>query len=296
VTPKPSILTRILTALGISRSRTVLPTWMGTAEIRKLGGLIFRNAFFSARTTHARYLTVAKEMVDGLLEGEMDLPLARLTLKRMMQAIGYTPEGGFPDDPDGAKIPPAIAGQIEDLSSNRRIEFMLRTQEQLMQGAAQKAKGHEVTALRVFPGWELVRVGERAEPRDWPARWLLALENLDRPAVLPRDAQGNVRLVAMKGDPIWAALGSSELFKDALDVDHPPFAFGSGMGWAGVDRQELRELGITGPEGETVDDVLRVLPRPSASALGIDPEILKKLVADLKAKDAAEGRLEGGDA
>jgi len=291
VTPKPSILNRILSALGISRQRRVLPTWMGTAEIRQLGERIFGNAFFSARTTSARYLTVAKEMVDGLLEGEMDLPLARLTLKRMMQALGYTPEGGFPDDPDGAKIPPAIAGQIEDLSSDRRIELVLRTQEQLMQGAAQKAQGLEPAALRQFPAWELVRVGERAIPRDWRARANLALANLDRPALA-----AGAPLIFMKGDPIWQALGSSELYDDALDVDHPPFAFNSGMGFRGVPQEELQKLGITGPEGQPLDDVLKVLPRPQASALGIDPAILAQLKADLKLKEQNGKLMEGGEA
>lgn len=291
---KSSILKRITDALGLSRARRILPTWMGTAQIRKAADGIFDNAVFSARTTSARYLTVVKEMVDGMLEGETDLPLARLTLKRMMQAIGYTPEGGFPEtmdqDPDGKPVPPATAGTLEDLSSDRRIDFMLRTQEQLMQGAAQKLQGHDPVALRQFPAWRLVRIGKRLVPRDWKARWVLAMENLDRGDELPRDEQGNVlmdqvQLVAFKGDPIWKALGSSELFDDSMDVDYPPFAFNSGMGWAGVDQAETRALGIKGPAGETIDDVLQVLPRPKASSLGIDPEILKQLKRDLKAKD-----------
>lgn len=291
MTPKPSILERILSALGIAKRRRILPTWMGTAQLRELGEKFWGGAFFSARTTSAHYLTTAKAVVDEILAGEMDLPLARLTLKRTLQAIGYTPEGGFPDDPDGAKIPPAVAGQIEDISSNRRIEFMLRTQEQLMQGAAQKAQGLEPGALRQFPAWELVRVGEREIPRDWPARVNIALANLDRPELTP-----GASLIFMKGDPIWRALGSSELFDDALDVDHPPFAFNSGMGFRGVPQDELRTLGITGPEGQPLDDVLSVLPRPKASALGIDPAVLAKLKADLKLKEAGGKLMEGGDA
>lgn len=294
--PAPtSILGRILTALGISRRRRILPTWMGTAEIRELGEEFWSNAVFSARTTSAKYLTTVKGLIDGMLEGEMDLPLARLTLKRTLGALGYTPEGGFPGDPDGAKVPPATEATLQDLSSERRLELVLRTQEQLMQGAAQKALGLEPLAIRQFPAWELVRVGERRMPRDWEARWTIALANLDRPVPVKEPGEP-LRLIAMKGDPIWKALGASDLFDDALDVDHPPFAFNSGMGWAGVDQETVRRLGITGPDGETVEDVLEVLPRPKASALGIDPEVLRKLKADLKLKDDREGVLERGAA
>lgn len=304
MTPKPSILERILSALGIAKRRRILPTWMGTAQLRELGEKFWGGAVFSARTTSAKYLTQVKGVVDEILAGEMDLPLARLTLKRTLQAIGYTPEGGFPDDPDGAKIPPAIAGQIEDIASDRRLELVLRTQEQLMQGAAQKAQGLEPDAIRQFPAWELIRAFDREEPRDWPARWVIAMENLDRflprdandEVIFPRDAEGFPRMVAMKGDPVWEALGSPDIFDDAIGVDYPPFAWNSGMRWRQVPQQEVRALGVTGPEGQPLDDVLKVLPRPQASALGIDPAVLAKLKADLKLKDEAGKLTEGGDA
>ncbi len=283
---------RITAALGISRRRRILPTWMGTRQIRELGQQFVENAVFSARTTSARHVSTIKQVIDSMLAGEMDLALGRLTLKESLQALGYTPEGGFGASVDGESVegmvPPAVAGQLEDLSSDRRLNFILRTQEALMQGAGQKAKGMEGLAIRQFPAWELVRVAAREVPRDWPARVTLALANLDRPPLA-----AGAPLVFMKGDPVWAALGSSELFDDALDVDHPPFAFSTGMGWRGVPQDEVRALGITGPAGEPLKDILKVLPRPSASRAGIAPDVLARLKASL-AIEEVDGLLKGG--
>lgn len=280
----------ILTALRIAQRRGILPTRLGTAELRGLAAGIRAGAVFSARTTSAIYLTRMKEVLDALTGGELDLPATRLALKEMLDALGYTPEGGFPQEPSGT-VPPAVAGTLEDLRSDRRLNLILRTQEALMNGAAQKLRGTEEQAVRMFPAWELVRVDERRVPRDWPARWVLALENLDRPAEPVRDAQGGIRLVAMKGDPIWAALGSSELFNDALDVDHPPFAFESGMGWRAVPAAEVEALGVTGPAGEPLKDIVDALPRPKASTAGIDPGVLARLKAELDAEEAEKGIL-----
>ena len=89
-------------------------------------------------------------------------------------------------------------------------------------------------------------------------------------------------MIALKGDPVWGELGSHGNFSDALDVDHPPFAFNSGMGWDEVDEEECAALEITGPEGESPQEwfasrpiVIRgKLPKPKASTRNIDPAML----------------------
>ena len=93
------------------------------------------------------------------------------------------------------------------------------------------------------------------------------------------------RMIALKGDPIWGELGAYENFQDALGVDHPPFAFNSGMGWQEIDKGEVARLGIRGPNGETAaefhgqsgKDRPRTLagPLPQISARKMDPEIRK---------------------
>ncbi len=276
---------QVLTAFTQAARRGILPNRLSTAELRRLSAAVRANAVFSARTTSAIYVTKVKEVVDGLAGGTMDLATARLALKQTLQVLGYTPEGGFPDDRPGT-VPPAIAGSLQDLRSDRRLNFMLRTQEALMTGASQKLRGMEEQALRMFPAWELVRLEERNVPRDWPARVNIALANLDRPALA-----AGARLIFTKGDPIWAALGSSDLFDDALDVDHPPFAFESGKGWRAVPAEEAAALGIEGPAGEPLEDIAAALPRPKASVAGIDAGILAKLKAELDAEEAELGVL-----
>ncbi len=275
----------ILTALQLAQGRRLLPNRLSTAELRRLDAGIRRGSVFSARTTSGIYVSKIKEVVDGIAGGTMDLATARLALKQTLDALGYTPEGGFLDDFPGT-VPPAVAGTLQDLRSDRRLNFMLRTQEALMAGASQKLRGMEEQAIRMFPAWELVRIEERNAPRDWPARINIALANLDRPALA-----AGAKLIFTKGDPVWTAIGSSDLFDDALDVDHPPFAFESGKGWRAVPAEEVDALGITGPAGEPVKDITDALPRPKASVAGIAPDILAKLKAELDAEEAELGVL-----
>ena len=92
-------------------------------------------------------------------------------------------------------------------------------------------------------------------------------------------------MIALKGDPIWGELGSYDNFPDALGVDHPPFAFNSGMGWREVAAGEVRKLGITGPNGESPEDwqasrpttMAGKLPPPQIDVNQVDPELQKKL-------------------
>lgn len=275
----------ILTALRLAQGRRLLPNRLSTAELRRLDAGIRRGSVFSARTTSGIYTSKIKEVVDGIAGGTLDLPSARLALKQLLDTMGYSPEGGFPDDGVGT-VPPAIAGSLQDLRSDRRLNLMLRTQEALMAGASQKLRGMEEQAVRMFPAWELVRLEERNVPRDWRARINLALANLDREALAP-----DAPLMFTKGDPLWPALGSSELFDDALDVDHPPFAFESGKGWRAVPKAEADARGIKGPAGQPLKEIEDALPRPKASTAGIAPDILARLKAKLDAEEAELGVL-----
>ncbi len=57
-------------------------------------------------------------------------------------------------------------------------------------------------------------------------------------------------MIALKNDPIWSRLGSSDLFEDGLDNPYPPFAFNSGMGVRDVARDEAEQLGLLEPNQE----------------------------------------------
>lgn len=221
-------------AIGELVKRKVFPTGLGTAEIRELDARVREAAFFSARTTHAGYLKELQKLTQRFLKGEgyeNDLPQLRIEARKLLQAVGYTPEAGFPGDAR-LGIPSARAGSLQDLTSERRLNLIFKTQSALMRGRAQKIRGAD--RLDVAPAWELVRVAARNEERDWPERW-------EEAGVEP--VKG--RMIALKDAEVWSAIGDSALFPDALDVDHPPFAFESGMGWREILGSEARELGIT---------------------------------------------------
>ena len=96
-------------------------------------------------------------------------------------------------------------------------------------------------------------------------------------------------MIAFKGDPVWGELGSSDNFQDALGVDHPPFAFLSGMGWREMSTAESEALGVTGPAGETADEWFATqpitlggplpMPTPQMSIRDLDPALVAEFQA-----------------
>ena len=97
------------------------------------------------------------------------------------------------------------------------------------------------------------------------------------------------RMIALKGDPIWGELGSADNFDDALNVDHPPFAYNSGMGWREISKSECARLNVTGPHGASVAEfhagpdrpqvIAGELPVPTNSVRAMDPQMLSALEA-----------------
>lgn len=228
-------------ALDIAARRGLLPTSLGSREVTdRVAADILRNAVFSAKTTNAAYLSELKQRIERLLQGGRDNDKAQIRweLKQILRQMGYTPEKGFPGD-EALGIEPAEPGSLQDLSSDRRLNLILETQEALMRGAAQKMRGEDGTRRQQFPAWELVRIGEVEVPRDWQRRWFEAGGDV------VRDSSGGVRLMALKGAEIWGELGARGNFDDALNVEHPPFAFNSGMGWREIHWLEWEDT--TGP-------------------------------------------------
>jgi len=274
-------------ALALARGRGVLPSALSSREGRAVFLAAAKNRdVFSARTTKATYLQGLRDRLERLMTGgfDNDLPQLRLELKQLLAEVGYTPEKGFPGDED-LDIPPAEPGSLRDLSSDKRLELILKTQERLMRGAAQKARGLERTAS--FPAYELIRVQSRRVPRgeggtmSWEVRWV---EAGGPPPVLDPET-GRIRLIALKTDPIWAALGDADKFDDALGVDHPPFAFGSGKGWREMPLREWNRLSDRGlvSRGTTPPATTAARPEPTASIpevklpKGLSPELLQRL-------------------
>lgn len=268
-------------ALAIAKARKVLPTWLSHHQLLDLEAGLRARSVFSARTTHARYLHAIAAAVQRLLSREgADAGSLREALKEIIQKAGYTPEAGFPGD-EALDIPPAVPNSITDLSSQARIDLILRTQVALMTGKAQQQRGLTPAALELFPAYELVRISQVEAPRDWPKRWQTACENAE---ITPLP---DGELIALKTSPLWQALGSSSIFEDCLDVSHPPFAFNSGMGWRAVSRARCLRLGlITEHSTQVVPQAQKnstaKLPAATASTDGLTPDLVRELLRTMQ--------------
>lgn len=280
-------------ALRVAEIRNLLPTTLGSAGIRDaIAADIRARAVFASRMGNLSVVSQLKEVVDQLAAGETNLATARLVMMRTLQAVGYTPEGGFPSDPEG-EVPPALEGTLQDLSSTKRLNFILRTQLALVRGRGQQLRGMEPARMRQFPAYELVRSQQKEVPRMWggmhdgtPPRRAKSIDPRPRWTIAGGKPTADGRLIALKGDPIWGELGGSGNFDDALDVDFPPFAFESGMRWKEVSRGECNALRITGPNGESIDEWLAMdhpllvttqsgIPAPQGSVKKLDPALVE---------------------
>ncbi len=272
-------------AVASLRGRGIMATPMSSSEIREISAEVRRGAFFSARTTHARYLQDLRDAVEGILSGKLSRSEAKEILQAKLIEYGYDPERGFLGD-ESLGIPPAKLNSIRDLGSSARLDLILDTQLTLHRSLGQKAQGMRPAALYAFPCWELVRMRPRRVPRGsalsqsvgWPERW----------GQCGGKFYGGGRMIAPKGDPVWAALGDSSRFEDALDVDVPPFAFNSGFSWVAVGREECAALGIAIPDAPPAAREAKFSSPARADVRRIDPNILKAALAGLDAEIAGD--------
>lgn len=219
-------------ALAAQGIKSVVATTGTTADFRALLRLepeFARRAQFSAATDSVSLLQRYQDLEQGILRGEIDQASARLAIKDLLAEMGYEPD-------------PELAGGLQDLSSTRRIDLKLETDTAVARGAGWREQGMEPDVLDEFPAQELYDTapgGDAKKRRDWAARWA---------------EQGGQfydgRMIALKTDPIWAALGDPANYDDALGNDFPPFAFNSAWRVRDIDRAEAESLGLIDPSGE----------------------------------------------
>lgn len=281
-----------LRALRIAMDRDLLPTHLGSQELREVSREIRRAAVFSARTTSAEYLQEVRAVVGAIAEGELDKGEARVILRDLLDALGYTPESGFSDDEPGV-IPPAVEGTLQDLRSRQRLDLVLDTQVAQMRGAAQNERALDRSRMHAWPAFELVYAELPETPRNWIERW-------KRAGGTPTE---DGRLMAMKRDRIWSRVGSSEFFKDALDTTHPPFAYNSHRVLRETARATAiaaigdRYVDITG-KSRSIDDQAPLkgegvgdrMPKPEVLNKA-DRDLIEALGAELDEVEANEGVL-----
>lgn len=219
-----------MTAEQIELIKALLPTSLGSEEIRtSISADILRQSVFSARMENARYLAQVRAVCAQVAGGGLNLADARMVLTRTLRNMGHDT---------------ANASGIQDPASRRRLDLIVKTRTEMAANAA-RINAQDESSVYAVPAWELLRFGQRRVPRDWPERWKAA-----------GDAVGWVgasrdygTMVALKDSPIWAALGNGAGgYRDTLGNPYPPFAFSSGMAWAGVLRRDCIRMGLIGPD------------------------------------------------
>lgn len=273
--------------LAIERNKTLVPTVLGDAQLREVfvNGVALRSQAL-ARVSHGYFLSELKRAIIRHMQAGRgaSLPQTIAFLQRVLQQIGYTPETGFPGD-DALGIPPAEPGSLQDLSSWSRLKLIIETEVAMASGQAEKMQGSDKIAMKLFPAYELVRIETRRVPRGsidsgstgWAERW----HTLGGPDFVHDVGNHSTRMIAMKTDPIWRKLGDSSLYRDALDVDFPPFAIRSGMGWKPISRGECERLGLgtQQPGDAPAPTELVTVPARVPEPATISPDIRAKIRA-----------------
>ena len=254
-------------AQGVRRlmDRKLLPTTLGTEELRGVSADLKRVSVFSAKIEVADALQgindVVKEVIrgiepkdeevfiykraDGTEEVRRKKPLqlsiqdAKLMLREKFRSLGITAQD------------PTKVDTIQDPTSDARIDLIVRTQESLAHNYGTYLAGQDETILSLWPAQELVRNGPSLVPRHWKERWEKVGGQL---------YEG--RMIAMKDSSVWSKLGDTALFPDALGNPYPPFAFNSNMGVENVSRDEAVRLGVMSQNTPT--------PRPDTRTMSED--------------------------
>jgi hypothetical protein len=230
-------------ALAYLLRKKALPTNATSVEIAQWDAVLRDNSLFSAQTLMEDYLedirTAVRSTIDpqqvrredritpdnpeGFVTEGMNDAQAREFLREKLKSYGYSPD-------------PEKRGTIQDLSSNKRIDLVVQMNKRMVQSEGQKRIRQEPTILHAYPGWELFRVENRKERRNWHERAKAAAAQTGSKIVLV----GSEGVIALKNDPFWIALS-------AFQRDGEPFDFGSGMERKDVHRRRMIELGFDLP-------------------------------------------------
>lgn len=218
--------------------KTSRPTDLDSGRIKQYWDTKMKEqAMFSARTSVKEYLDEVKkilsdyvtgvgEVKDGPNAGEpisMSRGRARMLMYEKLMELGLVGEA----DGDSKRI--------DDLASSIRLNLIVDTNSQIAHSLDQLKTASDPIQMELNPCWELVRDEPRKEPRNWAQRWFDAGARVNWQGV----ARNTDRMIARKDSPIWDALGSAD---DGLGNPYPPFAFGSGMGWEIVTKEEAEEF------------------------------------------------------
>lgn len=167
---------------------------------------------------------------------------AKSIAQKALEAPEFSVEGATPDRLLLADF--IEAHGEEKVAETMNMELFFRVPREVSYGAGNYVRQNaSEEAVDEYPALELLRVYDRATPRgssdrkgddDWFTRWEAAGGTIV-----------DTRMVALKSDPVWQALGNGEGgYTDTLGNPFPPFAFNSGYEVDEIDRAQAEELGL----------------------------------------------------
>jgi len=256
-------------ALDRLTGKPLLPSALNAKEMVDHASPALRErAFFSSRVLNTQLLQEFKNGVESIVKGESNVAQQRLRLKELLASLDYRPA-------------PGTQGKLKDLSSNVRLNLILRMNTSLVRNFGIWQQRNRPGELKAFPALELLRVSPRVNKRAWIERWNEALDFLGDLTTATEAAgdeetdEDGINAFALKNDPIWEAIS-------AFGLPYPPFDFNSGMGTRAVSYEEAVEVGVMKADFKQKPAPERSLNEGlEASMGGIDDDLVKVLEGDL---------------
>ncbi|MDD5679385.1 MAG: hypothetical protein PHW60_15565, partial [Kiritimatiellae bacterium] len=154
------------------------------------------------------------------------------------------------------------AGTIKDLSSDARLNLIIRMQTEMALGLGKFIQSQDPAALDAAPAQELYRLEARNAQRNWPSIWQTAGGQF----------YGGGRMIALKNDPVWTEISD-------FGQPYPPFKYGSGMWTRDILRPEAEALGVLDP-GAPAPDPAEITALPKVSSVSDLSEDLRAALLD----------------
>ena len=190
---------------------------MNSAEWMKIKTGIRDRAFFSSRVESMRFLQTCRDKIAEMLDNAKSENGAITSRAQVVSAIMQ--EARRSGIAEGTE-------RITDPGSMARANVIIYTNAGMAAGYASAIEANSYGARLAFPAQELVRIEEREVPRDWRRIWTQHGGRLF-----------GGRMIALKEDPIWAAISR-------FGTPYPPFDFNSGMGVDDISFDEAVSLGV----------------------------------------------------
>lgn len=236
-------------ALQRLQGQSLLPTSANTYDLEQLPADIRERAFFSARVVNADILQQAYDLITRGVSGgprdaagndapgsSVNMATFRAQMKNYLQSIDYRPESGS-------------EGTLTDLSSEKRLELIWKTNVQMAQGYGAYVQQQDPDSLDAYPAQELYRLEDRKEHRPWGNIWNAAISELgmDNTSAIPvADPYADSGMFALANDQIWVTISR-------FGLPYPPFDFGSGMWVRDISRKQAQDMGLL-DAGEAAPD------------------------------------------